>query len=589
MKNRFLLPLMAMLPMGLMMSCSSDLTEEINNSEQKIEKLYVTIEDMNLVDEAGTRSELVYSDATDKFDFKWSSGDVLGVFPNEGAQAFFPIAEEYVGKNSAAFDGGGWALKTGYSYSLYCPYDYGNTDKYAIPVNYLNQKQEAKNDYSHLNNYNYFSSKQSIEATGPELDFNVGFVGAIIWLKLTMPADGTFTKIRLVSESTPFIKKGNLNIAAETPEVTPVEGEESPIMTLKLNNIEASAGEVVDFYMWILPRDFSNSMIKAELVTDDMRVYSVNLTKYNFKAGTYYRFKRGGAGQTQFSDIVGTEPESIVFEDPEVERICLENWDTNKDDVFDADEAAAVTTLGDVFNGNRTITSFDELKYFTGLTEINKDAFGGCDFLHILTVPENVKTICEGAFLGCRYLYYLTLPEGLERIDKAAFERCDNLGAIDIPDNVKYIGESAFYLCNNSAWVDLPAELEEIAKDAFGHVTSFESVDFAESEKLVKIGKEAFYFCTTLKEAVFPKSLTTIEAGAFEHCWNLKRIVIPREEGLISIGETAFDVSDCPIYVPSALVEDYKSTYPQYAERFSNLETQEGGTVISNPDMQGGW
>lgn len=163
------------------------------------------------------------------------------------------------------------------------------------------------------------------------------------------------------------------------------------------------------------------------------------------------------------------------------------------------------------------------------------------------------------------------------------------MGAISIPNSVNYIGAHAFYQSKNAAWVDLPSELLEIGESAFSHSTPISEVDFTESEKLVKIGKEAFYFCTTLKEAVFPKSLTTIEAGAFEHCWNLKRIVIPREEGLISIGETAFDVSDCPIYVPSALVEDYKSTYPQYAERFSNLETQEGGTVISNPDMQGGW
>ena len=41
------------------------------------------------------------------------------------------------------------------------------------------------------------------------------------------------------------------------------------------------------------------------------------------------------------------------------------------------DEAAAVSDLGEVFKGNTSITSFDELVYFNGLTSIGKNAFPG--------------------------------------------------------------------------------------------------------------------------------------------------------------------------------------------------------------------
>ncbi len=589
MKHSFFLFFVTVVIGSLTVSCSSDLTEETNSSEQTIQRLHVSIDEM-LPGDAETRANLEYKESGGKrsFDFTWAADDVLGVFPNEGAQAFFPIGEEFAGQNSADFDGGGWALKTGYSYSLYCPYDYGNTEKTAIPLNYLNQKQMANNDYSHLNNYNYFSSKQAIVATGPELDFKVGFVGSIFWFIFTVPEDGTFTKLRLVSDEIPFIRTGYLDISGEAPTVS--EEDESTTMTLKLNNITASAGEVLNLYMWVLPRDFRGNMFRAELVTDDMRVYTVNLTdRLNAVSGTFYSFARGGAGQVQFDAEVGKEPEYIVFEDEEVEKICLANWDTNKDDVLDAAEAAAVTDLGGVFNNNTIIASFDELKYFTGLTEINQDAFSNCSLLHTVTIPDNVKIIREGAFLCCSSLYYLTLPEGLERIDSSAFNACINMGAITIPNSVEYIGDFSYYQSRNAAWVDLPSELIEIGESAFSHSTPISSVDFAESEKLVKIGKEAFYACTTMQEVVFPESLTTIEEGAFEHCWNLKKIVIPKEDAIVSIGEGAFDVSDCPIYVPAALLSDYKDAYPEYESRFSSLESQDGGTVISNPDMQGGW
>jgi len=101
----------------------------------------------------------------------------------------------------------------------------------------------------------------------------------------------------------------------------------------------------------------------------------------------------------------------IDFADAEVKRICVENWDTNGDGELSKAEAAAVTTLkkdngdgtfGDpVFKENTTITSFDELQYFTGLTSVEEDAFFKCTNLTSVIVPKNVKTIEYQAFLSC--------------------------------------------------------------------------------------------------------------------------------------------------------------------------------------------
>ena len=59
--------------------------------------------------------------------------------------------------------------------------------------------------------------------------------------------------------------------------------------------------------------------------------------------------------------------EIINFVDSEVKQLCVSNWDTDGDQELSKDEAAAVSSLGIVFHGNETITSFDELQFFTGI------------------------------------------------------------------------------------------------------------------------------------------------------------------------------------------------------------------------------
>ena len=97
------------------------------------------------------------------------------------------------------------------------------------------------------------------------------------------------------------------------------------------------------------------------------------------------------------------EPESpiISFADAKVKALCVANWDTNNDGELDEAEAAAVTDLGTVFKGNTEITSFNELQYFTGLTNIEDYAFQSCYNLTSITIPNSVKSIGLSAFFGC--------------------------------------------------------------------------------------------------------------------------------------------------------------------------------------------
>lgn len=82
----------------------------------------------------------------------------------------------------------------------------------------------------------------------------------------------------------------------------------------------------------------------------------------------------------------------IEFADPAVRDICVANFDTDRDGVVSMEEAAAVTDIGTLFQGNTEITSFDELKWFTGVTTLNT-AFNNCKSLKKASVPAIASSV----------------------------------------------------------------------------------------------------------------------------------------------------------------------------------------------------
>ena len=120
---------------------------------------------------------------------------------------------------------------------------------------------------------------------------------------------------------------------------------------------------------------------------------------------------------------------AIDFADSEVKRLCVENWDTNKDGELSYKEAAAVKNLNKVFQ-NTEIESFDELQYFTGLTELCEAELSMCHYLMSVTIPNNVTTIKQAAFQNCRGLKTITIPKSVTAIERLAFQYCLNMESI---------------------------------------------------------------------------------------------------------------------------------------------------------------
>ena len=134
-----------------------------------------------------------------------------------------------------------------------------------------------------------------------------------------------------------------------------------------------------------------------------------------------------------------TDGDIIRFLDNAVKIRCVMNWDTDGDNELSKAEAAAVTSLENIFVECDAIVAFDELKYFTGLTEIEPYAFGEAYNLHKITLPESIKSIGEYAFAYCYRLKQLTIPEGVTKIGYGAFGGCRSLKSITIPGSIEEI------------------------------------------------------------------------------------------------------------------------------------------------------
>ena len=214
----------------------------------------------------------------------------------------------------------------------------------------------------------------------------------------------------------------------------------------------------------------------------------------------------------------------IQFADLEAKAICVANWDTDGDGELSKDEAAQVTNIGTIFKSNESITSFDELQYFTGLTSLGYSAFEGCSNLTSVTFGNGLKSIGSWAFYRCSGLPSVTIPNSVTSVGEGAFSYCSGMTSATIGNNVTSIGNSAFSYCSDLTSVTIGSSVASIGNSAFVGCSSLTSVNIPNSVTSIAAG--TFWGCTSLKSITIPNSVESIGSDAFTGCESLASVTL---------------------------------------------------------------
>ena len=130
---------------------------------------------------------------------------------------------------------------------------------------------------------------------------------------------------------------------------------------------------------------------------------------------------------------VAKKPKFVHFDDPETERIFIENWDKDGDGKISIQEAQNIDDIRYVFRYNTKVTKLNVL-CFTQLKFVNNDTFAGMTSLEEITLPGNVK-LPNYVFGGW---IYEKLPSIKKLVIKEGYT--GNAGGLDnnIKDYVEY-------------------------------------------------------------------------------------------------------------------------------------------------------
>ena len=199
-------------------------------------------------------------------------------------------------------------------------------------------------------------------------------------------------------------------------------------------------------------------------------------------------------------EIGGSSSPNITFADARVKALCVQNWDRNGDGELNEAEAAAVSSLNNVFKGNSYITSFNEFRYFTSVASIGESEFSECYMMKNISIPNSVTQIGRMAFYHCSSLESLSIPENVESINEMTFVSCGNMTNVSIPNSVTYIGNQAFAFCSKLSSVIIPNSVTEIDTYAFQRCSDLSRIAIGNS--VAKIGFHAFYECDNITEVI---------------------------------------------------------------------------------------
>lgn len=297
------------------------------------------------------------------------------------------------------------------------------------------------------------------------------------------------------------------------------------------------------------------------------------------------------------------------FADPEVERVLMANGLGDGTAVLLSKVQERSSIPYNWFKGNTSIKTFNEFDKFSNVKLIVEQSFVACSSLESINL-SNIEEIRWQSFTNCTSLKGdYNLPNLSAKLGDKAFEGtkitsfaapckemghtvfygCDELRNVELP-NVELFGDKSFTRCHSLSSLYMP-NVKRLEDETLNECTSLKEFDFSKIEfigyyccyqcsfskailpEVVEIRARAFYLCSSLILVDMSK-IEKINWGAFHSCTSLRAIVVrnatpPTLEDNSVFGNT----NNCPIYVPDASIEAYKSAtnWTIYASRIKPL------------------
>lgn len=248
--------------------------------------------------------------------------------------------------------------------------------------------------------------------------------------------------------------------------------------------------------------------------------------------------------------MISSKKDYIEFADPEVLRVLLANGVGDGIGITYAD-AAAVTSLNKMFQNNTTITTFNELRYFTGLTVVRN--ITGMSNLKAITFPSSLTVVPSRQFalsgqtsslqklsyindnpisFGVYAFQYGTISDGvyITNLDNWLHNTYDNNTS-----NPLNKGHRLFLNNVEVTSVVVPSDITAVGLGWMQGCTSITSVTF--HNRITSIGASAFTGCSGLTSLTIPSSVTSIGNDAFANCTSLSGTFI-MPSSVTSLGTT---------------------------------------------------
>lgn len=247
---------------------------------------------------------------------------------------------------------------------------------------------------------------------------------------------------------------------------------------------------------------------------------------------------------------------AIPFEDPNMLQYLLDKG-IGSNGMITEDQAAAVTSVADA--ANTTVTKFNELKYFTSITEskggyastqTGNIRFYGWTALEEVDISNftSISHIGNGfdeSFSNCTNLKKVTASDKLTKIGTCAFQNCGNLETISGLSGTITVNDASFKNCTklkqenfNNVVFHIESDVSNRGVSCFEICNALTSITF--DGELTKVPQKLCFYCTGLQSITGLNNVTIIDANSFNHCTSLQSTDIDFSN-VTSIGESAFE------------------------------------------------